>query len=78
MITARSLGGALVLTPARLAESNCGNCEKTGVGMRLLVAEGHGVVRAGIQRALKGTGAQSMRQVERLQADITLFVACES
>jgi hypothetical protein len=46
--------------------------------MRLLVPEGHGVVRAGIQWALESAGTQPVTRVERLQAAVVLFAAWES
>ena len=58
--------------------------ERLGWGMRLLVADGSGLVRAGIQRALDGvdgiecvgeveSGAQLVTQVKRLRVDLVLL-----
>jgi DNA-binding NarL/FixJ family response regulator len=52
--------------------------------MRLLVADGHGLIRAGIQRALENedgieyvgeveSGAQLVTRIDRLQADLVLL-----
>jgi hypothetical protein len=46
--------------------------------MRLLVAAGNGVVRAGTQRASESVGAHSATRVERRRAHVVLFAAWES